>query len=118
MRNLDFENAVKFLKPLKKSNRIHSNFILRFQHLGLTEEHAAKCVNVSVEQVRKWDDGEDIPELVKKVWSLESGRYLPEITGFSKWKFKSGRIITPDGASYNEQQLRYALFLLDQEIYR
>lgn len=114
MRNVDWENAVKFFAPLQKSNRIHPNFVYRFQHLGLSEHHAASCVGVDLDQVHRWDDGEDIPPLVRKVWALESGRHLPSITGFDKWSFKSGRIVTPDGASYTEGQLRHALFLLDQ----
>ncbi len=114
MRNVDWENAVKFFAPIEKSNRIHPNFIFRFQTLGLTELKAAESVGVDVSQVHKWDDGEEIPSLVRKVWMLESGRFLPQITGFSNWTFKSGRIITPDGADYTEGQLRHALFLLDQ----
>lgn len=114
MRNVDWENAVKFFAPINRSQRIHSNFIFRFQHLGLSEERAAECVGVDISQVHKWDDGEDIPPLVRKVWTFESGLYLPEITGFSKWAFKSGHIVTPDGVSYSEGQLRHALFLLDQ----
>ncbi|HCG9432694.1 hypothetical protein AB6H46_23005 [Vibrio alginolyticus] len=114
MRNVDWENAVKFFAPIGKSERIHPNFIFRFQHLGLSEHHAASCVGVDLDQVHRWDDGEDIPPLVRKVWTLESGKYLPAITGFSNWSFKSGHIVTPDGASYTEGQLRHALFLLDQ----
>jgi len=115
MRRLDFEHAVRFFTPLKRSERIHKNFIYRFSVLGLPDDVAASSVGVDLTQVYKWDDGEKIPPLVRRVWEFESGRCLPKYSGFDNWSFKSGRIVTPDGASYSEHQLRYALFLLDQE---
>ncbi|MDF4657540.1 hypothetical protein P3523_23080, partial [Vibrio parahaemolyticus] len=75
---------------------------------------AAEIACVDLEQVYRWDDGEEMPHIVRRLWTLESGRYLPEVTGVSKWAFKSGHIVTPDGSSYSEGQLRHALFLLDQ----
>ncbi|MFL0816175.1 hypothetical protein [Vibrio parahaemolyticus] len=116
MRNVDWNEASRFFSraPFVRSERIHPNFIFRFQHLGLSENLAASSVGVDLDQVHRWDDGEDIPPLVRKVWTFESGRFLPEITGFSNWSFKGGHIVTPDGASYSEPQLRHALFLLDQ----
>ncbi len=114
MRSADWENAVKFFAPISRSNRIHPNFIFRFQHLALSEHRAAEIACVDLEQIYRWDDGEEIPPIVRRLWTLESGRYLPEVTGFSRWAFKSGHIVTPDGASYSEGQLRHALFLLDQ----
>lgn len=116
MRNLDWDEVSRFVSktPLERSERVHPNFIFRFQHLGLSESHAASSVGVDLEQIHRWDDGEEIPPLVRKVWTFESGRFLPEITGFSGWTFRRGHIVTPDGASYSEVQLRHALFLLDQ----
>lgn len=114
MRRLDFEHAVRFFTPLNRSERIHKNFIYRFSILGLSDQFAADCVGVGLSQVHKWDDGETIPPLVRRVWELESGRRLPKYSGFDNWSFKSGRIVTPDGAPYSEYQVRYALFLLDQ----
>lgn len=116
MRELNWKHLSPFFSPapLVRSKKIHPNFVFRFHHLGLSDQLAASSVDVDLEQVYRWDDGEEIPPLVRKVWSFESGRLVPDFTGFSKWSFKGGRIITPDGAAYTEPQLRHALFLLDQ----
>ncbi len=110
----DWSHVVKFLTPITRSKRIHSNFIFRFSYCGLTDEVAARSAGVSIEQIYKWDDGEELPFLVKKVWLLESGRELPFYSGFSGWVFKGGRIVSPTGIAYTERQLRAALYSLDE----
>lgn len=115
MRNSRLLDAIKFFTPVSRSERIHSNFVFRLSYCGLSDLKAASCVGVDIEQVYAWDDGEEIPFSVRKVWLYESGRELPEYSGFSEWSFKSGRLSTPDGALYTERQLKVALFLLDQQ---
>ncbi|MEZ8154534.1 hypothetical protein ACED23_26125 [Vibrio splendidus] len=114
MRNADLIEAIKFFTPISKSNRVHSNFVFRFSFCGLSDDKAARSVGVDIEQIHKWDDGEDIPFPVRRVWLLESGREIPEYTGFPGWGFRGGRFYTPDGVSYTDRQIRVALFLLDQ----
>ncbi|MDW1912554.1 hypothetical protein R7Q08_24660, partial [Vibrio sp. 707] len=87
MRSTDWENAVKFFAPISRSSRIHPNFIFRFQHLALSEGRAAEIACVDLDQIHRWDDGEEIPPTTRRLWALESGRYLPDVTGFSKWAF-------------------------------
>lgn len=114
MRDTDWSHVAKFLTPLKRTSKIHSNFVFRFSFCGLSESLAASSVGVSVDQVHCWDDGEFLPEMVRNVWLYESGSKLPISSGFEGFSFSRGRIITPDGAGYTPDQLRYALFLLDQ----
>ncbi|KKX77826.1 hypothetical protein UF36_18450, partial [Vibrio parahaemolyticus] len=84
MRSADWEQAVKFFAPISKSDRVHANFIFRFQHLALSEHRAADIACVVLEQIYRWVDGEEIPPIVRRLWTLASGRYLPEVTGFSR----------------------------------
>lgn len=114
MRSVDWENALKFFAPIERSKRIHKNFVYRFQHLGLPDDIAASSVGVDLQQVYSWDDGEEIPFLVKRVWELESRKFTPNQSDFKGWTFAAGRIVTPEGARYTERQLRHALFLFDQ----
>lgn len=114
MRDTDWSHVVKFLTPIKRSERIHPNFVFRFSFCGLGDEQAARSAGVSIEQIHKWDDGEELPFLVRKVWLFESGRELPKFSGFEGWTLKGGRIVTPAGVSYTERQLRVALYHLDE----
>lgn len=42
MRDTDWSHVVKFLTPIKRSERIHPNFIFRFSFCGLGDEQAAR----------------------------------------------------------------------------
>lgn len=101
------------LPKISGEPKVHRNFLFRFQYCGLSDEHAAQCVGVTVDQVYAWDDGEELPFSVKRVWMLESGRKLPKMSGFEGWSFRGGRIVTPDGIAYTSRQLSVALYLLD-----
>lgn len=114
MRKTDWSQAVKFFAPLTRSKKIHSNFVFRFSFCGLSDDIASNSAGVSLEQVYNWDDGETIPESVKRIWLYESGRKLPSFSGFEGFSISRGRFVTPDGGSYTSQQVRHALFLLDQ----
>lgn len=116
MRRLDTKTLSKWLSPpMGRSNRVHSNFVFRFAYCGLSEQFAAECVGVDINQIYKWDDGEEIPFAVKRVWLYESGRAFPRDSGFIDWMFKGGRLVTPEGAAYTERELNVALFLLAQQ---
>ena len=116
MRNVDLVEAIKFFSPLSRSNRIHSNFVFRFSYCGLSESLAASSVGVDLEQIHSWDDGEEIPFSVRRVWLFESGRVTPSLSGFPEWVFRGGRVVTPDGAAYTEMQLKLALYHYDQSL--
>lgn len=51
MRNVDWNEASRFFSraPFVRSERIHPNFIFRFQHLGLSENLAASSVGVDLD---------------------------------------------------------------------
>ncbi len=114
MRGLDWDRASRFFKPLSRTNKIHPNFVFRFHVCALSEDKAAKFAGVDIEQIHSWDDGQDLPYAVRRLWLLESGRALPEYSGFPQWLFKCGKLSTPEGVLYSERELRVALFLLDQ----
>lgn len=108
----DISDLSRFFKPLERSKRIHSNFVFRFGHCGLGEQQAADLVGVDLEQVYRWDDGEEIPLSVRKVWLYESGKELPNYSGFDGWSFRAGCIVQPSGRSFTPNELNHALYLL------
>jgi hypothetical protein len=114
MKNYDLAYLSRFFTPHSLSGRFHTNFIFRFGYCALGDQTAADLVGVSLEQVFKWDDGEDIPLPVRKVWLYESGREIPKYTDFENWSFIKGKIITPNGISYTAKQMEVALYYLDE----
>lgn len=114
MRNYDLSYLSRFFTPHSLSGRFHSNFIFRFGYCGLGDHTAASLVGASLEQIYSWDDGEEIPLSVRKVWLYESGRNMPSYTGFNDWSFRRGKIITPNGVSYTAKQMEVALYNLDE----
>lgn len=112
----ELTRAARFLTPVQRSHRIHSNFVFRFFHCGLSDHEAARLVDVDIEQVYLWDDGlENIPYLVRQVWLYATGRLLPDYSGFDGWFFKSGRLVSPSGASYTERELQVIMFDFQQK---
>lgn len=108
-------NLLSNSAPITRSQRYHPNFIFRFSYCGLSDQKAAEYASVDIEQIYSWDDGEKLPDIVKRIWLYESGRKIPTYSGFDGWMFKNGFIVTPDGISYSQNEINVALFLLRQQ---
>ncbi len=114
MRDYSLSYLSRFFTPHSLSGRFHTNFIFRFGYCGLGDQTSADLAGVSLAQVHSWDDGEDIPLSVRKVWLYESGRSIPSYTGFEDWSFIRGKVTTPSGISYTSKQIEVALYYLDE----
>lgn len=114
MRDYSLSYLSRFFTPHSLSGRFHTNFIFRFGYCGLGDQTSADLAGVSLAQIHSWDDGEDIPLSVRKVWLYESGRSIPSYTGFEDWSFIRGKVTTPNGISYTSKQIEVALYYLDE----
>ncbi|EOW9192494.1 regulator [Vibrio cholerae] len=91
------------------------NFVFREFECGLSIEEAAKLCFKTVSEVKRWDEGEKIPPICKRLMRWRSRKEL--YYGDEWWGFRmeGGRLILPTGDRVAPQQILFAIAIMQIE---
>ncbi len=89
-----------------------SNQIFRQFECGLSIEETAELCCKSINTVKAWDRGREIPECCRRLMRLQTGREISHKKNWEDFKIAHHRIVTPTGETLTPQQLLLAQALV------
>ncbi|WP_415721582.1 DUF3653 domain-containing protein [Photobacterium ganghwense] len=88
------------------SKKITNNYIFRKFTCGLSREETAELCFKTVRTVTRWDEGQEIPPVCRRLMKLYSCRDLEAINeNWRGWKIKHGELVTPNGWSLTPDRI-------------
>ncbi|MEX0336413.1 regulator [Vibrio tubiashii] len=89
------------------------NQIFRQFHCNLSVEDAAELCFRSVMTVKRWDRGENIPDVCKRLMRIYSKRQIDVKDGWEDMYLEQGRLVLPSGKRLSSSQVILASALLE-----
>ncbi|MBF4290193.1 phage protein [Vibrio anguillarum] len=98
-----------------KYHEMTKNFVFREFECKLSEEETAKLCFKSVNVVKGWDKGKEIPRECKRLMRMAKGRELSSCTTWEQFKMHYNRMELPTGQLVTPQEILAGIALLEIE---
>lgn len=88
------------------------NQIFRQFECGLSIEDTAELCCKSINTVKAWDRGREIPECCRRLMRMNTGRVISHKKNWEDFKISHHHIVTPTGETITPQQILLAQALM------
>lgn len=96
-----------------KYSQMSKNYIFRKFTCGLSVKDTAKLCFKNTSDVKKWDDGSEIPKVYKRLMRLNARQDLSNLDEWEGFRMYQGKLELPTGRLITPQELLTGIALLE-----
>lgn len=96
-----------------KYSQMSKNYIFRKFTCNLSKKDTANLCFKNTSDVKKWDNGSNIPPVYKRLMRMQSGRELSSSEEWKGFRMENNYFILPTGKALKPQEILTAVALLE-----